>query len=72
MPVKGIRPRGNLVRGTKLVMSVVELVHGFMVTIGEDCRFRVVGVMVRTRFRAVLRMHQVSNVFGDRVEVLFQ
>lgn len=72
VPMKGIRSRGNLVRSPKLVVSIVEFVHWLMVTVGEDGRFWIMGVVVRTRLRAFFRMHQVGDVLGDSVEILFQ
>ncbi len=53
-------------------MRVVEFVHRLVMTIGKDCRFGIMGVVVRARFRMFFWLDHVCKVFRDDVEFLLQ
>ena len=72
MAMKGIRAGGYLVGRSELVVSIVEFVHRLMVTVCEDRRLGLVGIVIRTRLMLFFGLDQLRNVFGNRVEVFLE
>lgn len=65
------RSRRYLVRRTKLIMCIIELVYRLVVAIREDCWFAFVGIHIRmTRLGRFPGLKHVRHVFWHSFELV--
>ncbi len=71
MAVERVRSRRDFVGGAELIMSVVELVDGLVVAIGEDGGLGVMRVPVVPLFGMIFGLNILRDVFRHGVERWF-